>query len=205
MTTEQFITATLNKAADFKSNNALTEHYTYTEIVTQLEKGATKEDLLKGATLSTKDGAPSSYMQLFADNVYNWINTNLDEAEEATEEATTTDQLDYEVLKREAISVFDHLMYDSIILAAIRLFGDKAVTVDIEKNKVIVKDKVCIVMSLSFNEPKIYFYSYDTPQLVDRSLLTDINPVFRLLSASDFLEYLQMKAKENTWIRNNEG
>jgi hypothetical protein len=125
----------------------------------------------------------------------------------------STFDLHIETLKRDCANIFDSKSYDAILYAAKILFGERNVTYT--ERSILIKDKVCIELSLSWNEQKAYIYTYfDTDMLKGERLkdadninyeLRKINPYFRLFGLNEIIQYLQMKEIENRFITNNEG
>lgn len=121
--------------------------------------------------------------------------------------------LHIETIKRDCKNVFDCKSYDTILHAAKLLFGDK--NVKSTESKILIKDRINLELSLSWNEQKIYVYTYfdlDVSKGKRREDANDINyeirklnNVFRLFGLDQIIEYLQIKEIENTFIRNNEG
>jgi hypothetical protein len=121
--------------------------------------------------------------------------------------------LHIETLKRDAKNVFDCLAYDTILHAAKILFGDKQVTNN--EKSIFIKDNICLELSLSWNEQKVYIYTYFDLDMLKGERhkeandinynLRSINQSFRLFGLDQIIEYLQLKEIENRWIRNNEG
>lgn len=125
----------------------------------------------------------------------------------------STFDLHKETLMRDAKNVFDCKVYDAIFHAAKLLFGDKNVTYN--DSTIFIKDKVCIELSLSWNEQKVYFYTYFDLDMMKGEKRKDagdinhdlrsINPYFRIFAFDDIIQYLQIKEIENRFIRNHEG
>lgn len=121
--------------------------------------------------------------------------------------------LHIETIKRDCPNVFDCTSYDAILHAAKLLFGDKNVTNT--ERKILIKDHINLELSLSWNEQKVYVYTYfdlDMSKGDRREDANDINHeirqlnnVFRLFGLNQIIEYLQIKEMENRFIRNNEG
>lgn len=118
-----------------------------------------------------------------------------------------------ETLKRDAENIFDCKSYDAVLWAAKILFGHEKVTHN--DSKIFIKDKVCIELSLSWNEQKVYVYTYfdlnmkKGDEMKDQGYinheLRNINPSFRLFGLNEIIQYLQIKEIENRFIRNSEG
>jgi len=118
-----------------------------------------------------------------------------------------------ETLKRDAENIFDCTVYDAILSAAKILFGKENVTYD--DRSIFIKDRVCIELSLSWNEQKAYIYNYFDLDMMKGERHKDaqdinhqlrcVNPNFRLFGLNEILQYLQIKEIENRFIRNNEG
>lgn len=121
--------------------------------------------------------------------------------------------LHIETLKRDCENIFDSKNYDTILHAARILFGKNCVTYD--DRTIYIKDKVCIELSLSWNEQKAYIYTYFDLDMMKGERLKDaqdinyqlrnVNPSFRLFGLNEIIQYLQMKEIENRFISNNEG
>lgn len=118
-----------------------------------------------------------------------------------------------DTLKRDCENIFDSKAYDSILSAARTLFGYKNVTYN--ESKIFIKDKICIELSLSWNEQKAYIYTYFDLNMKTGEAMKDqqdinyelrnINPSFRLFGLNEIIQYLQIKEIENRFISNNEG
>lgn len=103
--------------------------------------------------------------------------------------------------------------YNTILHAAKILFGETAVSYN--DDSIFIKDKVCIELSLSWNEPKAYIYTYFDLDLAAGErlenakdvnyILRSINPSFRLFAVDEIIEYLIIKENENRFIQLNEG
>lgn len=118
-----------------------------------------------------------------------------------------------ETLKRDCPNIFDSKNYDAILHAAKILFGERNVTNN--ERAIFIKDKVCIELSLSWNEQKAYIYTYfdldmrtgdqrKDAQDINHEL-RQVNTSFRLFGLNEIIQYLQMKEIENRFIANNEG
>jgi hypothetical protein len=121
--------------------------------------------------------------------------------------------LHIETIKRDCANIFDHRGYDAILHAAKILFGPDKVTHN--EKSIFIKDKICLELSLSWNEQKAYIYNYfdldmakGEPMREKNEInheLRKLNPSFRLFGLSQIIEYLQIKEIENRYIRNEEG
>jgi len=118
-----------------------------------------------------------------------------------------------ETLKRDCENIFDCKVYDAILQAARILFGHKNVTYN--ESKIFIKDKICIELSLSWNEQKVYIYTYFDLDMKTGDIFKDqqdinhelrkVNTSFRLFGLNEIIQYLQIKEIENRFIRENEG
>lgn len=102
---------------------------------------------------------------------------------------------------------FEQPAYDALHMAAKILFpGNKRVfTTD---RTLTIRDRISITFYFSNNECKAYIDTYILPEKCrDKTTeeITKLNASFRLFSFEEMLTYLQMKAKENEWIKANEG
>ena len=114
---------------------------------------------------------------------------------------------------RDAENIFDCKTYDAILRAAECLFGDMNVTYN--ERAIFIKDKITLELSLSWNEQKVYIYTYFDLDLMkgDRvenasdvnQELRRLNGTFRLFGLNEVIQYLQIKEIENRYIRQNEG
>jgi len=126
---------------------------------------------------------------------------------------TSNFDLHIETIKRDCENIFDCKSYDAILYAAKILFGHENVTYT--DKSILINDKICIEISLTWNEQKAYIYTYFDLDMCkgDRREDADdinheirkINPSFRLFSLDQIIQYLQIKEIENRFIRNNEG
>jgi hypothetical protein len=126
---------------------------------------------------------------------------------------TSDFSLHTEILKRDCPNVFDCKSYDTILHAANILFGDRNVTHN--ESSIFIKDRVCIELSLSWNEQKAYIYTYFDFDMMKGERRNDandinyelrvVNPYFRLFGLDEILKYLQLKQMENKFIRAHEG
>lgn len=118
-----------------------------------------------------------------------------------------------ETLKRDCENIFDCKAYDAILSAARTLFGYNNVAYN--ERSIFIKDKVCIELSLSWNEQKAYIYTYfDLDMMKGERMkeaqdinhqLRKVNPSFRLFGLNEIIQYLQIKEIENRFIRETEG
>ncbi len=106
-------------------------------------------------------------------------------------------------VKRETFTDCD--TYEQIWQVCKIYFGGSA-TAYPRKSKIVIKDRINLVISLSGNECKAYFYTYiceDKERQLD--FFNEKNYTFRLFSIDEIAGYLQIKAIENEFIINNEG
>jgi len=121
--------------------------------------------------------------------------------------------LHVETMKRDSPNVFDCKSYDTILHAAKILFGDRNVTND--ESSIFIKDRVCIELSLSWNEQKAYIYTFfdldmkkgnPIPNSSDLNYeLRKLQPSVRLFGLNEIIQYLQIKEIENRFLCQNEG
>lgn len=111
-------------------------------------------------------------------------------------------ELNINEVKATAPNVFDNNFYDTILAAVILLFGKNHVTVDEKMGKIYIQDRINLTLSLSWNEPKIYFWSFIFKGEVPEKLFK--NRTFRLMSTDPIIEYLYIKRDENKYITDNE-
>lgn len=67
MTRDELLHMANISAIEFRNKNKWFEFYSLDKLCNEIEKGTSKERLIKMATLEPKDGKPSNYLQLFAD------------------------------------------------------------------------------------------------------------------------------------------
>lgn len=107
-------------------------------------------------------------------------------------------------VQNEMPAIFDDRYYDTVLHAAKLLFGPRCVTNT--DREIIIKDRVNLTLSLSWNEPKIYFYSYILgPDPEEPENIRKHNNTFRLFGMQNFIDYLILKRDENEYIIENEG
>lgn len=111
-------------------------------------------------------------------------------------------ELNLQALKDSAENVFDHSVYNTVLKAAKVLFGPQYVTHT--DSSITIKHNINLHLSLSWNETKIYFYSfiYDGPEAQE---LRYKNRTFRVFYLEGMIQYLQLKHIENEMIENIEG
>ena len=107
-------------------------------------------------------------------------------------------------IHKEMECIFNDTCYDTVLHAARLLFGPRCVKHT--DREIIIKDHINLTLSLSWNETKIYFYSYilePGQEITDR--LRKNNNVFRLFGLDNFINYLIIKRDENEYISQHEG
>lgn len=122
---------------------------------------------------------------------------------------TTTEipGINFAEFKAHAKNVFDNPFYDGII-NLLDFYFPRSVTVDIKKNCIYVRDQITMTLNVSFNEQKIYFYSYITADNLENDLIYAEHKKqksFRLFSETEVLSFLHLKKVENEFIRGNAG
>jgi hypothetical protein len=118
-----------------------------------------------------------------------------------------------ETLMRDAENIFDCKAYDAVLRAAKVLFGDRNVTYN--ESTIFIKDKITLELSLSWNEQKVYIYTYFDLDLMKGDKLENasdvnnelrrLNGTFRLFGLNEIIQYLQIKEIENRFIKQHEG
>ena len=128
---------------------------------------------------------------------------------------TITSNYDFHLktLMRDAENIFDCNAYDAILRAAKCLFGNEYVTYN--ERAIFIKDKITLELSLSWNEQKVYIYTYFDLDLMKGDMVENasdvnqelrrLNGTFRLFGLNEVIQYLQIKEIENRYIRQNEG
>ena len=124
----------------------------------------------------------------------------------------TSKRLNIAEIQKNHPNVFDCNFYDTILEGLILLFGKRNVTVNINMNRIIVKDRINLQLSISWNEAKIYIHTwiYDCNRKNEASIeiwreVDKQNRSFRLFGIDQIFEYLYIKRDENEFIINNEG
>lgn len=117
-------------------------------------------------------------------------------------------ELNLQEISQTAPKIFDCKVYDTILQSAIILFGRESVRND--DRRIVIKDRVNITLLLSWNEQKVYIYTYIGPlgklqEPDSKDKLNIGNYVFRLFSLEDICNYLTIKRQENEFIKLNEG
>lgn len=112
--------------------------------------------------------------------------------------------LNLEEARKDKGNFFESDTYDMTLLVCQLLFGGANVKYD--DSNIWIKDKINLTLSLSWNECKIYFYSYILPPLTnDTYEFTSAQYTFRFFQINEILNYLLIKRQENEFIRENEG
>ena len=70
-------------------------------------------------------------------------------------------ELNLQEISQTAPKIFDCKVYDTILQSAIILFGRESVRND--DRRIVIKDRVNITLLLSWNEQKVYIYTYIGP------------------------------------------
>jgi hypothetical protein len=95
--------------------------------------------------------------------------------------------------------------YNSIFDHAVNLFGQSSVKFDGSSKIKIKTYNICIVLSLSTNEYKVYIRNFDmTPEMGDAHLIdkcTSANP--RLMDRDAIINYLNIKKVEDDFLSRN--
>lgn len=108
--------------------------------------------------------------------------------------------LNLEEVRKVKGNYYDCDTYDMVLKICLVYFGTSAVKYD--ENSITIKSFINLSLSLSWNETKIYFHSWNG-ELTDD--LRKQNNVFRLFSLNEMYKYLQLKYIENNFIKDNEG
>lgn len=109
--------------------------------------------------------------------------------------------------KKNAKPYFNDPVYDSIIAYCKQHFGKKSVEVDKSTFQVSVNTgNVSFTLSFSFNETKVYIRPYIcSANALEYRIFTRENALFRLFTLENVVEWLDLKIKEDSWIRTNQG
>lgn len=117
-----------------------------------------------------------------------------------------------EELKKQSKGLFEDKTYDAIATAVLSYWGENETWIEPDNRQIVVNTGcVAFRMSFSSNETKIYIRSFVTgnaetfEEREAEYFMCKINPHFRLFGLEEVLEYLQIKKREDDWIRHNEG
>lgn len=114
--------------------------------------------------------------------------------------------INLEEIKKKHGIYFNDPFYDTVFELCKLCFPNSCIIIEAEYNHIVIKDRISLTLSLSWNESKVYFYpiifSKDTE--INYMLLKACR-AFRLFALNEIAAYLLLKSEENNLIKKIEG